>query len=87
MIKASINDMLPVYYKLFNLILYSGTMPSSTWCDGLAWPHYSYLRKSGNKQEPLNYRGTELCFKLPRKIILTILLYYKSKTFPIPELL
>ena len=29
-----INDMLPVYYKLFNLILYSGTMPS-TWCDGL----------------------------------------------------
>ena len=44
MIKASINDMLPVYYKLFNLILYSGTMPSSTWCDGLAWPHYFYLQ-------------------------------------------
>ena len=34
MIKASINDMLPVYNKLFNLILYSGTMPS-TWCDDL----------------------------------------------------
>lgn len=53
-------DMLPVYYKLFNLIPHSGTMPS-TWCDGLVTPIY----KSGNKQKPPNYRGTGLCFKLP----------------------
>ena len=52
MIKASINDMIPVYYKLFNFILHSGTVPS-TWCDGLITPIY----KSGNKQEPSNYHG------------------------------
>ena len=52
MIKANINDMIPVYYKLFNFILHSGTVPS-TWCDGLITPIY----KSGNKQEPSNYHG------------------------------
>ena len=37
MIKASLNDMLPVYYKLVNAIINSGTMPQ-TWCGGLITP-------------------------------------------------
>lgn len=52
MIKASINDKIPVYYKLFNSIIHLGTMPS-TWCDVLT----TFIYKSGNKQEPSNYSG------------------------------
>ena len=37
MIKASINDLMPVYYKLFNGVLNSGSMPQ-TWCGGLITP-------------------------------------------------
>lgn len=52
MIKASLNDLMPVYYKLFNAVLSSGTMPQ-TWCDGLITPIY----KSGGRSDPSNYRG------------------------------
>ena len=33
-IRASLNSLMPVYIKLFNLILQSGKMPD-TWCQGL----------------------------------------------------
>ena len=52
MIKASINDLMPVYYKLFNAVLNSGSMPQ-TWCGGLITPIY----KSGGRSDPSNYRG------------------------------
>ena len=52
MIKASLNSLMPVYIKLFNLILQSGKMPY-IWCQGLISPIY----KSGDKSDPTNYRG------------------------------
>ena len=52
MIKASLQDMMPVYLKLFNSILISGKMPE-TWCRGLITPIY----KSGDRSDPSNYRG------------------------------
>ncbi|KAL9969524.1 hypothetical protein ACROYT_G021746 [Oculina patagonica] len=52
MIKASINDLMPVYHKLFNGVLNSGSMPQ-TWCGGLITPIY----KSGGRSDPSNYRG------------------------------
>ena len=52
MIKASLESLMPVYIKLFNLILKSGKMPD-IWCQGLITPIY----KSGDKSDPTNYRG------------------------------
>ena len=52
MIKASLNNMMPVYCKLFNTILDTGTTPQ-TWCGGLIKPIY----KSGGRSDPSNYRG------------------------------
>ena len=52
MIKASLESLMPVYIKLFNLILQSGKMPD-IWCQGLTTPMY----KSGDKGDPANYRG------------------------------
>ena len=39
MIKASLGPLMPVYVKLFNLILPSGKM-SDVWCQGLKTPIY-----------------------------------------------
>jgi len=50
--KSSLNQLMPVYLKLFNAILSSGTMPQ-TWCGGLITPVF----KSGTKNDPSNYRG------------------------------
>ena len=52
MIKASLESLMPVYIKLFNLILQSGKMPD-IWCQGLISPIY----KSGDKSDSTNYRG------------------------------
>ena len=52
MIKTSLNEMMPVYHKLFNTILYLGVMPKN-WCGGLITPVF----KSGNRSDPSNYRG------------------------------
>ena len=49
MIKASLQDMMPVYLKLFNSILISGTMPE-TWSRGLITPIF----KSGDRSDPSN---------------------------------
>ena len=52
MIKASIDTLMPVYEKLFNLILNQGTMPQ-TCCGGLSTP----ICKSRGRSDPANYRG------------------------------
>ena len=52
MIKSSVHILLRGYYKLFNLILESGIFPDG-WCVGLLTPIF----KSGDKQDPNNYRG------------------------------
>ena len=52
MIKASLKSLIPVYIKLFNLILQSGKMPD-IWCQGLITPTY----KSSDESDPTNYRG------------------------------
>ena len=52
MIKASLQEMMPAYLKLFNSVLTSGRMPN-TWCRGLITPIY----KSGGRNDPSNYRG------------------------------
>ena len=52
MMKASIDTLIPVYYKLFNSILRVGTMPR-TRCGGLITPLY----KADGQSDPANYRG------------------------------
>ena len=52
MIKSSLNELMPVYLKLFNTVLDLGTMPQ-VWCDGLITPIF----KCGTKSDPSNYRG------------------------------
>ena len=39
MIKASLNEMMPVYHKLFNNVLNGGSMPLM-WCSGLITPMF-----------------------------------------------
>ena len=51
MIKSSLNELLPIYLKLFNAVLTAGTMPQ-TWGGGLITPIF----KSGTKSDPPNYR-------------------------------
>ena len=52
MIKAGLSSLMPIYKKLFNLVLNSGSFPDS-WCQGLITPIF----KSGKKDDPSNYRG------------------------------
>ena len=52
MIKASLNEMMPVYHKLFNNVLNGGSMPLM-WCSVLITPIF----KSGVRNDPTNYRG------------------------------
>ena len=52
MIKAGLSSLMPMYKKLFNLVLNSGSFPDS-WCQGLITPIF----KSGKKEDPSNYRG------------------------------
>ena len=52
MIKSSLNELMPVYLKLFNTVLDLGTMPQM-WCDGPITPIF----KCGTKSDPSNYRG------------------------------
>ena len=54
MIISAVDELTPVYLKLFNTVLISGIMPQ-TWCNGVITPIF----KSGIKSEsdPLNYRG------------------------------
>ena len=40
MIKSSLNELMPVYLKLFNTVLDLGTMPQM-WCDGLITPIFN----------------------------------------------
>ena len=51
MIKASINVLMSVYYKLFNAVLNACSMPQ-TWCVSLITP----ICKSGGRSDPSNYR-------------------------------
>ena len=64
MIKASLNELTPLYDKLFNTILSLGIMPL-TWCGGLITAIY----KSGGRSDPSRLPGC-LCLKLSREIIL-----------------
>ena len=52
MIKSAVNELMPVYLKLFNTVLRSGIMPQ-TWCNGIITPIF----KSGVKSDPSNYLG------------------------------
>ena len=46
-IKASLNEMMPVYHKLFNIVFNGGSMPLM-WCSGLITP----ILKSGVRNDP-----------------------------------
>ena len=52
MLKTGMHYFINALCKLFNLILKSGFFPS-TWYEGIITPIY----KSGNKNDPSNYRG------------------------------
>jgi len=64
MIKSSLNELMPIYLRLFNVVLSSGTMPQ-TWCGGLITPIF----KSGTKNDPSNYRGICLSSCLGKLLI------------------
>ena len=53
MLKSGIQFLNAALSKLFNLILQSGSVFPSSWCEGIITPIY----KSGNKRDPGNYRG------------------------------
>ena len=52
MIESSLDELMPVYLKLFNIVFDLRTMPQ-TWCHGLITPIF----KCGTKSDPSNYRG------------------------------
>jgi hypothetical protein len=52
MIKSSTDILSEGFIKLFNKIINTGIFPQS-WCEGLTTP----ILKSGDKQDPNNYRG------------------------------
>ena len=56
MIKYSQCSWLPLFNKLFNLILDSGKYPAA-WSIG----YISTIHKSGSKSDPSNYRGITIC--------------------------
>lgn len=77
-LKVTIDHMLPIYIKLFNLILDSGLIPSN-WTLGSILPIY---KNKGSKNEPQNYRPITLlsCFgKLFTAIINKRLNIYAEK--------
>ena len=47
MIKSAVNELMPVYLKLFNTVLRSGITPQ-TWCNSIITPIF----KSGVKSDP-----------------------------------
>ena len=59
-IKNTINDLMPIYIKLFNLILDTGMIPDN-WCLGIMIAIY---KNKGSKADPEMYRGITLnsCF-------------------------
>ncbi len=59
-IKVSVDMMLPVYVKLFNIILDTGVIPSN-WLEGLIKPLY---KNKGERNDCNNYRGITIlsCF-------------------------
>ena len=52
MIRAGQSSLMPIYKKLVNPVLNSGSFPDS-WCQGLITATF----KSGKKDDPSNYRG------------------------------
>ena len=59
MIKSSLNELMPIYLRLFNALLKLGIMPQ-TWCDGLI----TSICKSGTKSDRSNQLSWNLYFHL-----------------------
>lgn len=59
-IKITLKDMMPIYVKLFNIILDMGMIPDE-WLNGIMVAIY---KNKGSKNDPSMYRGITLnsCF-------------------------
>jgi hypothetical protein len=55
-IKSTINNVLPIYCKLFNIVLNSGLIPES-WSEGVIFPIY---KSKGDAKDPSSYRPITL---------------------------
>ena len=74
-IKYSKDVFLPLYCKLFNIILETGIVPD-IWCTGVILPIY---KKKGDASNPDNYRGITILSCLGK--LFTSVLNNRSNTF------
>ena len=64
-IKSTINIILPIYCKLFNIVLNSGLIPES-WSDGV---FFSIYKNKGDTNDPRSYRHITLVSCLSKTFI------------------
>jgi hypothetical protein len=74
-IKSTVEVLLPVYVKLFNIILTTGVIPNE-WSTGVIKPIY---KNKGNKADPDNYRGITILSCLSK--VFTALLNARLEKF------
>ena len=81
--KTCSHVLIPLLFKLFNLIFENGIFPSS-WCDGIICPIF----KSGDKCQAKNYRGITLLpivSKIYTRILYNRLILWEENCSPLRE--
>ena len=69
--------LIPIYFKLFNVILDTGILPDS-WTLGIIKPIY---KNKGNQQDPDNYKAITLISRIGK--LFTVIINNRLKIFAI----